>query len=119
MFETKTRMIKIISMVMMSCRLMLLLKTSPEADDGGLGGGGDDMRAADRFFLPPLPTGTTAKYLQISFFFLYSYLYKAIFLPPLLEPVLNWAILREFYAFHSSCRRIFVNFLVFYAFFWC
>ena len=62
MFETKTRMIKIISMVMMSCRMMLLLKTSPEADDGGLGGGGDDMRAADRIFLPPLPTGTTAKY---------------------------------------------------------
>ena len=68
MFETKTRMIKIISMVMMSCRMMLLLKTSPEADDGGLGGGGDDMRAADRFFLPPLPTGTTAKYLQIYIF---------------------------------------------------
>ena len=63
MFETKTWMIKIISMVMMSCGMMLLLKTSPEADDGGLGGGGDDMRAADRFFLPPLPKGTTAKYL--------------------------------------------------------
>ena len=37
-------------------------ETSPGADDGGLGGGGDDMRAADRVFLPPLPPGTTAKY---------------------------------------------------------
>ena len=41
---------------------MMSFETSPGADDGGLGGGGDDMRAADRIFLPPLPTGTTAKY---------------------------------------------------------
>ena len=78
MFETKTRMIKIISMVMMRCRMMLLLKTSPEADDGGLGGGGDDMRAADRFFLPPLPTGTTAKYLQNLFLFIFIFIYSSI-----------------------------------------
>ena len=78
MFETKTRMIKIISMVMMSCRMMLLLKTSPEADDGGLGGGGDDMRAADRFFLPPLPTGTTAKYLHI-FISIYIHIYIKLY----------------------------------------
>ena len=41
---------------------MMSFETSPGADDGGLGGGGDDMRAADRVFLPPLTTGTTAKY---------------------------------------------------------
>ena len=78
MFETKTRMIKIISMVMMGCRMRLLLKTSPEADDGGLGGGGDDMRAADRFFLPPLPTGTTAKYLHI-FISIYIHIYIKLY----------------------------------------
>ena len=49
-------------MTMMMTTMMMSFETSPGADDGGLGGGGDDMRAADRVFLPPLPTGTTAKY---------------------------------------------------------
>ena len=49
-------------MTMMMTTMMMSFETSPGADDGGLGGGGDDMRAADRIFLPPLPTGTTAKY---------------------------------------------------------
>ena len=46
----------------MTTMTMMSFETSPEADDGGLGGGGDDMRAADRVFLPPLTAGTTAKY---------------------------------------------------------
>ena len=49
-------------MTMMMTTMMMSFETSPGADDGGLHGGGDDMRAADRVFLPPLPTGTTAKY---------------------------------------------------------
>ena len=49
-------------MMLMTTMTMMSFETSPGADDGGLGGGGDDMRAADRVFLPPLPTGTTAKY---------------------------------------------------------
>ena len=49
-------------MTMMMTTMMMSFETSPGADDGGLRGGGDDMRAADRVFLPPLPTGTTAKY---------------------------------------------------------
>ena len=126
MFETKTKMIKIFSMVMMSCWMMLLLKTSPEADDGGLGGGGDDMRAADRFFLPPLPTGTTVKYLQISIF-IYIHIHIQLHScchhkqiktrgANLLEPVLIWAILREFYTFRSICTCTFAQFSVFHAF---
>ena len=62
MLMTTMTMMSMMTMKMMTTMTMMSFETSPGADDGGLGGGGDDMRAADRIFLPPLPTGTTAKY---------------------------------------------------------
>ena len=62
MLMTTMTMMSKMTMKMMTTMTMMSFETSPGADDGGLGGGGDDMRAADRVFLPPLPPGTTAKY---------------------------------------------------------
>ena len=62
LMTTTTTMTMMLMTTMTTTMTMMSFETSPGADDGGLGGGGDDMRAADRVFLPPLPPGTTAKY---------------------------------------------------------